>query len=57
MTIKQLLKEEEVERARIGISFLSLKDEVSLRLKKTNLQIGNFDYKNAIRNTKINKIK
>ena len=47
-TIKHLLKEDP-ERARIGISFLQLYSDLNIRLKKTNMQIGNFEFKNAIR--------
>lgn len=49
MTIKALLKEEP-ERSRVGVSYVNLMAEVASRLKKTtNLNISNFDFKNAIR--------
>ena len=48
MTIKALLKEEP-ERSRVGVSYVNLMAEVASRLKKTtNLNISNFDFKNAI---------
>jgi DNA replication licensing factor MCM4 len=48
MTIKQLLKEDE-DRARNGVKFLNLKDEVEIRMNKNGMTLHAVDFKNAIR--------
>jgi DNA replication licensing factor MCM4 len=46
--IRQLLKEDE-ERSKSGVRYMNLKDEVSLRMKKSNMELHDIDFKNAIR--------
>ena len=46
--IKQLLKEDE-ERARVGVKYLNLKDEVMLRMRKNHMELQDIDFKNSIR--------
>jgi DNA replication licensing factor MCM4 len=46
--IRQLLKEDE-ERSRLGVRYINLKDEVTLRMKKINMELYDIDFKNAIR--------
>lgn len=46
--IKQLLKEDE-DRSRVGVKYMNLKDEVSLRMRKNNMTLHDIDFKNAIR--------
>lgn len=46
--IKQLLKEDE-ERARNGIKYGHLKDEVEVRMKRNDMTLSDIDFKNALR--------
>lgn len=46
--IKQLLKEDE-SRARDGIKYLNLRDEVEVRMKRNQMTLNDIDFKNAIR--------
>lgn len=46
--IKQLLKEDE-DRARVGVRFSNLREEVTIRMKKSNMELHEIDFKNAIR--------
>jgi len=46
--IKNLLKEDE-ERAKNGIKYLNLKDEVEVRMKRNDMTINEVDFKNALK--------
>lgn len=46
--IKQLLKEDE-DRARVGVRYSNLREEVTIRMKKSNMELHEIDFKNAIR--------
>lgn len=48
MVIKQLLKEDEA-RARVGIKYGNLKDEAMVRMKRSQMELHDIDFKNALR--------